>query len=105
VTSVDRAKRLCSVFVEHSDSMTLDTSTLHCAVYVLQHCNSMKSFTHEGGGGRGEGDEVEREKEERRRWVGRSREGRAEEEQCCKQETCRCGGLLTNTLPILEVHP
>jgi len=46
----------------------------------------------------------EREEEERR-WVVRSREAKAEEEQCCKQETCRCGGLLTNTLPILEVHP
>jgi len=39
--------------------MTLDTSTLHCAVYALLHCNSMKSFTHEKVG----------------RWKGKKREG------------------------------
>jgi len=48
-------------FVEHSDSMTLDTSTTHCAVYALLHCNSMKSFTHTWEGGRDGG-------RENRRW-------------------------------------
>jgi len=39
ITSVDRAKGLCCVFVKHSDRMTLDTSTPHCAVYTALQPN------------------------------------------------------------------
>ena len=59
--------------------MTLDTSTLHCAVYVLLHCNSVKIFTHMGGwegereGGREGGREGERKEKEG--WGGEGREG------------------------------
>ena len=61
----------CAVFfVEHLDSMTLDTPTPHCVEYVLLHCNSMKSFTHGKEaeiGGRGEGGKEGEEREERER--------------------------------------